>query len=150
MRYLKNFEKFLNSDFDVWYTDGKFMTNGISTVAKLWAPKLSLRYHIGKVYELKKFSKFLVSKKFCMRGSRHIYSESTLHGEQEYIGLDLILCSSIDTHLPYYLWKYLSMKISIFTKKKTQFNQNYFKNCKKFRKIKILASTELIRIEFAQ
>jgi hypothetical protein len=36
------------------------------------------------------------------------------------ICLNLILWPIIGTHLLYYLWKYLSMKISIFTK--TQFN----------------------------
>ncbi len=30
LRYLKNFENSFNSDFDVWYMDGKLMTNEIS------------------------------------------------------------------------------------------------------------------------
>jgi hypothetical protein len=92
--------------------------NFISAIVFELSPLIHLKsLGVEKIFEIFEVSQFLVSKKFYTRGSRHIYSESILHEEQEYIGLDLILWPSIGTHLPYYLWKYLSKKISIFIKK---------------------------------
>ena len=81
------------------------MTNGI--------PQTSFNFKSAIVFELNplthwkslgvkiflRYLNFWCPKNFACEG-RDIY---TLHEEQEYIGLDLILCSSIGTHLPYYL-----------------------------------------------
>jgi hypothetical protein len=70
-----------------------------------------IEIRVKKFFENFEVSQFSVSKKIYMRRWRHIYLESTLHEEQEYIGLDSILWLSIGIHLPNCL---VSKLLSVF------------------------------------
>jgi serine/threonine protein kinase len=68
-----------------------FSDSNLKQMLQKQLDKKHIEIGVKKFFQIFEVLKFLVSKKFYTRGSRHIYSESTLHEEQEYMGLDLIL-----------------------------------------------------------